>query len=67
MIEGIVIIVAVFIIGPALFYIVDEITELRAQRDFYRDFYDDYQDELDASIARHPATVSNMTRLRRIK
>lgn len=67
MIEGVVIIVVVFLVAPAVFIIVDEINELRAQRDFYRDFYDNYQDELDASIARHPATVSNMPRLRRVK
>lgn len=67
MIEAVVVIVAVCIIGPAWFVLVDEWRELRAERDEYRAFYEDFHEQVDASMARHPASNSYMPRLRRIK
>ena len=62
-------IVCAFIIGPAIFVLVDEWRELRADRDFYKEFYEHMRaSEIDASKQRHPAVaVSSMPRVRRIK
>lgn len=69
MAEAITFIVCAFIIGPAIFILVDEWRELRADRDYYREFYEHMRaSEIDASKQRHPAVVvSSMPRLRRIK
>ena len=67
MIEGIVVIVAVCISGPAWFVLVDEWRDLRDERDEYRAFYEDFHEQVEASMARHPASNSYMPRLRRIK
>ena len=67
MIELMVFIVAVGIIGPAWFVIVDEWRALRDERDEYRVFYEDFHEQVEASMSRHPASNSYMPRLRRIK
>ena len=68
MIEGIVLIVAVFIVGPALYWAIEEVQLLREDRDFYRDFYDECMvGEKAASKTRHPAGRESNTYLRRIK